>query len=118
MEKFLTEYGTAVIQILWFIGVLIFGALIWFLKNDRKNFMAQLNNNAEAIERLEQKVFTRVKEVESEIDEVKKNYNTKFEKVFAKQDIMTDVIGNNHLIILDAIHKIDIKVTELKNHHR
>lgn len=114
LEKLIVEHGNAIVQILWFIGVLIFGGLIWFLKNDRNNFMEQLKKNSEAVSRLERKVFDRVKEVENEIESVRVNYNTKFEKVYRKQDIMTDVIGTNHLIILDAIHKIDIKVTELR----
>lgn len=115
MEQLINQHGNAIVQILWFVGVLIFGGLLWFLKNDRKNFMEQLQKNADAIDNLEKKVFLRVNEVESEIDKVRLNYNTKFEKVFTKQDVMTDVINTNHLIILDAIHKIDIKVTQLKN---
>jgi len=107
LDELINQHSTAIIYILCGVITLLAGALAFFLKIDRKRFL-------DMIEETKKLVNTEINKLNDEVDSVKENYNNKFQVVYEKQDAMKNTMNQNHITLMQAIHKIDIKVTELK----
>lgn len=110
MNDLLQQHTDAIVYILCGVIALLASALTFFLKSDRKKFMDGLEKNYEDIQNLRKDVSQDLEHFNTQLNEVRENYNLKFEKVYGKLDAIKDINNLNYIKLMEAIHKVDSKI--------
>lgn len=72
--------------------------------------MDNLEKTNKRINECKDEIDERIDKIEQEVNAIVKNYNNKFQMVYDKQDEIKEVINDNHVATLNAIHKVDLKI--------
>lgn len=100
----------SVINIIYGLVVLLLGIIGWFIQQDRKNMKAAIQKNSDDIEKSRTENREEFNYVKGEIDHTRQNYDSKFERVYEKQDNIKDQINEKHYTMLKAISKLNSKI--------
>jgi len=114
LDEWIKQNYQIVIYILGGAVVLLSSLLTFFLKTDRKRFMEKDEELKKDVQNLSSDLKSDMKILNKEVDDVKSNYNKKFDGVNANIKDIDRLLTDNHLVLLNAIHEVDIKVARLQ----
>lgn len=114
MDKFIAEHGSALVYMLGGLCLTLISVVGWYLKNDRSGFMKKLKELDTKIGVCKKEIEDKIEEIEGEVDSIRSNYNLKFEKVYDKVDNVKEAITLNHTELIEAIHKVELKIPNNK----
>lgn len=124
MEKFFEQNPALAVTLLIMAGSII-GFLIkklWdYVMKDRDSVIAQIkegdkhleisiDNIANTFNESKKKIWEELNYVKGEMDEIKENYNQKFQKVYDNQAEQVQVTNENHIELLKAIQQVELKI--------
>jgi hypothetical protein len=110
MDEFLRLHGVAIVYVIGGFSVFLLSILGWFLRNDRKSFMDSLKTLDDKIKECKNEIDSRIDGIMEDVESIKGNYNTKFQKVYDKQDEQVQVTNENHIELLKAIQQVELKI--------